>query len=261
MPITVWVNENGGFVNRTEEKGLSRSSGWWNTIEMADIDLDGDLDFVAGNHGLNSRFRASLEKPATMYVGDFDRNGSIEQIICTFNGEKSYPMVLRHDLIQQIPYLKKNYLKYESYKDQTIEDIFSEEQLKEAMKWEAFNFSSCAGINDGTGKFTLRPLPVDAQLSPMYGLMIDDFDGDGLPDVAMGGNLYRVKPEAGRYDASYGVFLKGDGKGSFVSVKPKDSGFFIDGETRDIKKVRIGNTDYVLVARNNDTPVLFKINK
>ena len=261
MPITVWVNENRRLVNRTEEKGLWRSNGWWNIIEMADIDLDGDLDFVAGNHGLNSRFRASLEKPATMYVGDFDRNGSIEQIICTFNGEKSYPMVLRHDLIQQIPYLKKNYLKYESYKDQTIEDIFSEEQLKEATKWEAFNFSSCAGINDGTGKFTLKPLPVDAQLSPMYGLMIDDVDGDGMPDVTMGGNLYRVKPEAGRYDASYGVFLKGDGKGSFVSVKPKESGFFVDGETRDIKKVRIGNTDYVLVARNNDTPVLFKINK
>jgi hypothetical protein len=261
MPITVWVNENGRFVNRTEEKGLSRSNGWWNTIEMADIDLDGDIDFVAGNHGLNSRFRASLEKPATMYVGDFDRNGSIEQIICTFNGEKSYPMVLRHDLIQQIPYLKKNYLKYESYKDQTMEDIFSEEQLKDAIKWEAFNFSSCAGINDGTGKFTLKPLPVDAQLSPMYGLMIHDFDGDGMPDVTMGGNLYRVKPEAGRYDATYGVFLKGDGKGSFVPIKPKDSGFFVDGETRDIKKIRIGKTDYVLVARNNDTPALFKIGK
>jgi len=164
MPISVFVNEQGKFVNRTKENGLFNSNGWWNTIEKADVDHDGDMDFIAGNHGLNSRFRASVEKPVTMYVSDFDKNGSIEQIICTYSGEKSYPMVLRHDLIQQMPNLKKKYLKYESYKDQTITDIFTEEQLKDAIKLEAFDFSSSVAINDGTGKFTLKPLPVDAQL-------------------------------------------------------------------------------------------------
>ena len=196
-----------------------------------------------------------------MYVSDFDKNGSIEQIICTYNGEKSYPMVLRHDLIQQIPSLKKKYLKYESYKDQTIADIFTPEQLSEAIKLEAFDLSSSVAINDGKGKFTLKHLPIDAQLSPMYGLMIDDVDHDGNQDVMMGGNLYKVKPEVGRYDASYGVFLRGDGKGNFISVKPKDSGFFVDGEVRDIKKIKIGNSEFLLVARNNDTPLMFKINK
>jgi hypothetical protein len=261
MPISVFVNEEGKFVNRTSEKGLLQSNGWWNTIEKADIDQDGDMDFIAGNHGLNSRFRASLEKPVTMYVNDFDKNGSIEQIICTYNGEKSYPMVLRHDLIMQIPNLKKKYLKYESYKDQTITDVFSEEELEDAITVKAFNLSSCVAINDGKGKFTLKPLPVDAQLSPMYGLMVEDVDGDGKADAMMGGNLYRAKPEVGRYDASYGVFLKGDGAGNFISIKAKDSGFFVDGEIREIKKIMIGKSDFLLVARNNDTPLLFKINK
>src|SRR5260221_6294319 len=261
MPISVFVNEAGGVVNRTSEKGLLHSNGWWDRIEKADIDHDGGIEFIARNHGLYSRFRASVEKPVTMYVSDFDKNGSIEQIICTYNGEKSYPMVLRHDLIQQIPNLKKKYLKYESYKDQIITDIFSEEELKDAIKLEVFNLSSCVAINDGKGKFTLKPLPVDAQLSPMYAVNVEDIDRDGNPDVMMGGNLYRAKPEVGRYDASYGVFLKGDGTGSFTSVKAKDSGFFVDGETRDIKKIKIGRSDFLLVARNNDAPFLFKINK
>jgi enediyne biosynthesis protein E4 len=262
MPVSIFINQDGKkLINKTGEFGLEKSNGWWNTIEAIDIDKDGDIDFIAGNHGLNSRFRASKEKPVTMYVSDFDRNGSIEQIICTYNGEISYPMVLRHDLISQIPSLKKKYLKYESYKNATITDIFTPEQLKSALKLEAFNFSSSILINNGKGKFEMKELPVEAQFSPMFGICVDDFDGDGKIDLLMGGNLYRVKPEVGRYDASYGVFLKGDGKGNFVSIKAKDSGFFVDGEVRDIKKIAIGKSDYVIVARNNDTPLVFKVNR
>ncbi len=261
MTVNVFINEGNKFVNKTKESGLGKSNGWWNTLQVADIDRDGDLDFIVGNHGLNSRFRATLDKPATMYVSDFDKNGSIEQIICTYNGDKSYPMALRHDLISQMPYLKKKYLKYEDYKEATITDIFTDEQLKEAMKFEAFVLSSSLLLNDGRGNFLIKELPIEAQFSPMYGICADDFDGDGKMDVLMGGNLYRVKPEVGRYDASYGVFLKGDGKGNFTNIPSKESGFFVDGEVRDIKKIRIGKEDYVLVARNNDTPVLFKVRR
>jgi len=261
MPVSIFINDHGKLTNRTAEFGLKMSNGWWNTILPVDLDGDGDIDFIAGNHGLNSRFRASVEKPVTMYVNDFDRNGSIEQIICTYNGDKSYPMALRHDLISQIPSLKKKYLKYESYKDATITDIFTPEQLKNALKLEVYHLSSSVLINNGKGKFEMKELPVEAQFSPMFGICTDDFDGDGNLDVLMGGNLYRVKPEVGRYDASYGVFLKGDGKGNFISVRAKDSGFFVDGEVRDIKKIAIGKSDYIIVARNNDTPLVFKINR
>src|SRR5260221_6619166 len=260
MKINVFINEKGKFVNRTDESGLSQSNGWWNTIVKADIDMDGDIDFVVGNHGLNSRFRASVDKPVSMYVNDFDKNGSVEQIICTYNGEKSYPMALRHDLISQIPSLKKKFLKYESYKDATITDIFTPEQTTGALKLEAYNLATSILINDGKGKFEMRQLPMEAQFSPMYGICTGDFNGDGNQDVLMGGNFYRVKPEVGRYDASYGVFLKGDGKGNFTYIKPKESGFFVDGEVRDVKKIVIGKSNYVIVARNNDTPLLFKTN-
>jgi hypothetical protein len=196
-----------------------------------------------------------------MYVSDFDRNGSIEQIVTVYNGDKSYPMALRHDLVSQMPSLKKKYLKYEDYKDATITDIFTPEQLEKAVKLNAYLFSSSLLINDGKGKFQVVELPIEAQFSPMYGICTGDFDGDGNEDILMGGNLYRVKPEVGRYDASYGVFLKGNGKGQFESIKPNVSGFFVDGEVRDIKQITIGKSPYVLVARNNDSPVLFKINR
>jgi enediyne biosynthesis protein E4 len=255
MPATIFIQDKGKFTNSTLASGLEGSKGWWNCIEASDLDNDGDIDFVAGNHGLNSRFRASKEKPVTMWVNDFDQNGSVEQIICTYEGDKSYPLVLRHDLIAQIPSLKKKYLKYESYKDQTIQDIFTPEQLKSAIKLEVNNLASSVFLNDGSGKFTGVPLPVEAQFSPVYAILIDDLDKDGKKDILLGGNLYRAKPEVGRYDASYGTFLKGDGKGNFKTVLNRDCGLKIDGEVRDIKKIKIGNKNIILVARNNDTPV------
>lgn len=261
MPVLVYVNQNGQLVNQTAEAGLSDSNGWWNVIEPADLDGDGDIDFVAGNHGLNSRFRASKQRPACMYVGDFDSNGTLEQIVCAYDGDKSYPVALRHDLVQQIPSLKKKFLKYDSYKDATITDIFSPEQLSKATKLEAFELASGVFINNGKGHFEFNPLPVEAQYSPMYAICAGDFDEDGNTDLVMGGNLYRAKPEVGRYDASFGTFLKGNGKGGFTGVANDKSGFDIDGEVRDIKRIAIGKSDCLLVTRNNDTPLIFKINK
>ncbi len=251
MPIKVFFNEQGKF--KEGKSGLESSQGWWNVIKSADLDKDGDLDFVVGNHGLNSRFRASKEKPVSMYVNDFDQNGTVEQIITCYNGERSYPMALRHDLIQQMPSLKKKYLKYENYKDQTIADVFTAEQLKGAITASVTTLSSVALINDGKGNFTIQPLPKEAQLSPIYGLLIDDVDKDGNPDIIAGGNQYKAKPEAGRYDASYGIFLKGDGNGNFISVSAKDSGLFLDGEVRDIVKIKSKGSTKILVSRNNDS--------
>ncbi|HTF16451.1 MAG TPA: VCBS repeat-containing protein, partial [Chryseolinea sp.] len=257
MPVKVFINEKGQFTDRTAESGLEKTNGWWNRIKAADIDLDGDLDFVVGNHGLNSRFRASPTKPVCLYVSDFDQNGSVEQIVCNYIGDKSYPMVLRHDLVTQLPALKKKYLKYESYKDQTIEDVFTPEQIQHAAKLEVYQLATSVFINDGKGRLTIRALPMEAQVSPVYGIDVNDINGDGNPDLLFGGNLYRVKPEAGRYDASFGCALAGDGKGGFKALSPTASGFKVDGEVRDILMLSGQTADIYLVTRNNNSLVTF----
>ena len=260
MPITIFINEAGKFIDRTEQFGLNKTNGWWNTIESADLDGDGDIDFVLGNHGLNSRFRASEDKPVCMYVNDFDKNGTVEQIICTYNGDKSYPMVLRHDLMAQIPTLKKRYLKYESFKDQLITDIFTKEELSNAIRLNVYELSNSLLLNQGAKGFLLKHLPVEAQYSVTYAINIDDFDDDGNKDIILAGNLYNVKPEVGQYDAGYGTFLRGDGKGNFHVVPISKSGLVLDGEIRDLETITVAGKKYLLAARNNDSILINKIN-
>jgi enediyne biosynthesis protein E4 len=192
-----------------------------------------------------------------MYVNDFDRNGTIEHVVCTYNGNESYPMILRHDLVGQIPSLKKKYLKYENYKNETLTDIFTEEQLKDARLLQAFELRSSVLINDGKGSFTIRYLPVEAQFAPLYGIEIHDFDRDGIPDVVAGGNLYNVKPEAGRYDASFGILLKGDGKGNFTALPSVKSGLKARGQVRDAVTIKRKKGDLLLMSRNDDSILIY----
>lgn len=261
MPVKIFVNDKGMLVDRTTECGLGETNGWWNAIEVADLDNDGDLDFVVGNHGENSRFKASAERPVSMYVNDFDQNGTVEQIICGYSGDRSYPLSLRHDLVKQIPSLKKKYLKYENFKDQTIDDIFTAEQLKNAAKLDVYELLTSVLINDGSGKFSVKHLPRQAQLSPTYGIEIMDINDDGIKDILLGGNLFEAKPEAGRYDASYGTVLQGDGKGNFKAILSGTSGFKMHGAVRDIITIKAGGSDLIIVSRNNDSILTFKKNQ
>ena len=261
MPVSVFINRQGKLEDGTEKAALRNTSGWWNVIQKADLDMDGDIDFIVGNHGLNSVFKASPEAPITLFINDFDNNGTIEQILCRYNGTKSFPLILRHDLVSQIPYLNDRYPDYNSYKDQTIEDIFSPGQLSGSVKREVVNLASSVLINHGDGTFRVNPLPPEAQYTPIYAIHIMDINDDGKWDVLLGGNQYRSKPEVGIYDGSYGITLLGDGDGNFRSVDYSKSGFFVKGQIRDIKEIRIEGKVYVFAAVNNGGLKIFEKNE
>ena len=258
MGLKVFINENGKFKEKKDAFGPDKTEGWWNCLAAGDFNGDGHIDFIAGNHGLNSRFKASPGKPVSMYVNDFDLNGTVEQIICTYDGDKSYPLALKHDLTRQIPELEKKYPDYKMYKDQQITDIFTPEQLKSSIHLDVNLLETSLFINDGTGHFTREPLPVEVQFSPVYAAAVGDFNNDGNADILLGGNLYNVKPELGRYDASYGSFLIGDGKGGFSYMPAKSSGFHLDNEVRNILEVKTTKDKILVVARSNDPLQVFK---
>jgi len=257
MPVRLFHNEGGKLKETTVQAGLENTNGWWNRLQVGDLDGDGYPDLVAGNHGLNSRFRASRDKPVAMYVSDFDENGSVEQIVTCYNGDSTYPMALRHDLVGVLPYLKKKYLRYADYKEQTIVDMFTKEQLGKALRLDAYELRSCVFMNNGKGGFIKKPLPLEAQFSPVYGILEQDLDGDGKMDLLLGGNFYESKPEVGIYDASYGNLLKGDGKGGFVAVPEQKSGILVKGPMRDIIHIKVGQQEVVVFAMNNEKPKIF----
>ncbi|MBO0343310.1 MAG: VCBS repeat-containing protein [Bacteroidota bacterium] len=259
MPLTLFENNNGKLVKKINEIGFARTNGFWNTLEIADIDKDGRLDIIAGNLGENTRLRASEDKPVSMYVEDFDKNGKPEHIITIYNGEQDYPLVGRSDLVEQLPYLKKKYLKYHSYKEQTVEDIFGKKAIQGALKLEVFNTASAVFLNQGSS-FEKIELPAEAQLSRIFGLQVRDFDQDGKLDILTGGNFYWSKPEVGINDGSRGVLLKGFGDGSFESMSMAESGLQIDGEIREIKPLRVKGAELLIISRLNDSLVVLKKN-
>jgi len=258
MPVKVFINDRGNFTDESERFGLSGTEGWWRTIVAKDLNGDGHVDFVLGNHGLNSRFKAAPKQPLTMYVNDFDLNGSIEQIICTYNSDTLFPLVMKDDLVKQIPSLEKKYRKFDDYKNQTMGDIFPPEVLQRSVILNARIMESCVMLNTGRGSFKLITLPLEAQFSPVYAIIAEDFDHDGICDILLGGNQCKAKPETGIYDASYGLFLKGNAGGTWQPVSAVKSGFFTKGEMRDLEILTINGARIIVTARNSDILEFYK---
>ncbi|MEO8193699.1 MAG: VCBS repeat-containing protein [Gemmatimonadales bacterium] len=260
MPITIFRNRGSGRLERTATRGFEKSDGWWNRIVAGDFTGDGRVDFVVGNLGLNSRYHASEKEPARLYVKDFDGNGFGEQIIACYSDRRSYPLVSRDDLIGSLPYLKARYPSYENYARQTMSDVFPPKDLAGAVVKQAYTFSTALARNNGDGSFTLVPLPREVQISPVYGIIATDADKDGKLDLLVAGNFDGVKPETGRMSAGYGLLLRGDGKGGFSPVATPESGFFVPGQARDIQRLPTPAGDLYVVTRNNDRPLVFRLN-
>ena len=261
-PITILVNTAGKLTPLAlEGSGLEKTNGWWNHIELADFDKDGDLDLVAGNLGLNSTLKASLAEPVKMYYSDFDNNGSFEQVLTHFTQGKEYPFYTRDEMVKQMPILKKKFLSANKFAAATFKDVFDEETLKKAKVFEAYAFESAYIENKGNGKFEVRPLPPVAQFSTVNVMIIEDFNHDGHTDVFVAGNFYPINIQMGRYDASYGTLLVGDGKGHFKAMANKDSGACLKGEIRELKPVTLNGRVHYVGFRNNASVVSFALKK
>jgi enediyne biosynthesis protein E4 len=258
MPITVFRNMGGGRLSRISVPGLAQSSGWWNRIVAGDFTGDGKVDFVVGNLGLNSRLVGSPTAPATMFVKDFDGNGFADQIVACYSHGKSYPLVLRDELIKALPPLKVRFLSYTEYAKAGVSDIFPASDLANAVVKKAELFASVLMQNNGNGSFTLVPLPDAAQVAPVYGISASDIDGDGVTDLLLAGNFDGVKPDIARLHASYGVLLRGTRGGGLSAVARRASGFFVPGQTRELLRLRSRTGELTVAARNNDRPLVFR---
>ncbi len=256
MPVSIFYNEKGKLLK--EPVTMENSKGWWNKLVSADIDKDGDMDLVAGNMGLNSRYRGTKERPITMVVSDFDNNGSTDCMISLFIRDKSYPIGLRDNVLEQMPYLRKKFLRYISYSNATIEDIFTPEQLEKATKFSADNLVSSVFRNEGNGKFKELYLPAEAQFFPVNAIQVTDVNKDGFSDLVMAGNNYSTEVETGRNDAGIGLLLLGSGDGNFKTTTTSSSGFFVSGDVKSMESIKINNQNCFIVGKNKEVIQILK---
>ncbi|MEJ7680919.1 MAG: VCBS repeat-containing protein [Segetibacter sp.] len=233
--------------------------GWWKTVAAADLDGDGDEDLVLGNLGENFYLHPDADKPVKMFIGDFDNNGTSEKIITQTISGKDKPVFLKGDIIDQIPSLRKQNLKYTDFAEKSIQDLFPGNVMQKCIV-KKFNYSSsCIALNEGNGKFIIKKMPLEVQLSSVNAVKCSDINNDGKPDIILGGNDFSFLPQFSRLDASYGHVLLNKGKGEFEWINPKQSGIDIPGVIKDIVEIQEKDKRLFLFLQNNDYPVLYQL--
>ncbi len=259
-PVMFYQNNNGKFTNVTGKSGIASMTGWWNSISSGDFDNDGDMDYVIGNLGLNSRYKATPEFPIELFAKDYDANGSVDLIMTYFEKGKKYPVRMKQAMMNQMPSLNMRYQTFHAYADATFNDIFPPQAVAGAVHFQATEFRSMIIENHGNGTFTAKPLPTMAQVSPVFSTAVEDYDGDGNLDILLVGNFYGPDMEIFRYDSGKGLLLSGDGKGNFTDVSISESGFYTPRDARSLSLIRSGKSNAVLalVGNNNTTVQVFK---
>jgi len=267
MPVTFMKNDHGVFKNVTPQTGIADKLGWWNTIAGGDFDNDGDIDYIIGNTGLNTFYKATDQYPAFITAKDFDDNDSYDAIPSVFLKDKEgvmkeFPAYTRDDMVKQIISMRVKFQNYKSFAMATMDSVVTPDMRKGALRLKANELRSCYLRNDGKGKFTMIPLPIQAQMSQLSGIIIDDFDGDGNLDAALSGNDYGIEVSTGRYDAFNGLLLKGDGKGGFKPLTIMQSGIYIPGNGKALVKLRSAKGGYLLAATQfKDVMKVFELRK
>ena len=266
MPITFLRNENGKF-KKVSVGDVDHAFGWWNSIIAGDFRHTGRTDYIIGNLGLNNVFNASDSFPIRITASDFDHNGTYDAIPSLYLPDKNgvrreFPLFGRDDMLKQLIVLKKKFPDYKSFATATMEDILTPEQMQKSLRLKANYLQSCYLRNEGNGKFTMIPLPKEAQVSVLNGMVVDDFDGDGNLDIAISGNDFGTEVSTGRYDALNGLVLKGDGNGNFAPQSILESGLYIPGNGKALVKLLDHNGDLLVAAsQNKDALKIFKLKR
>lgn len=255
MPIKVFISSKTTLKDESSNYIKFASNGWWNRIHASDMDNDGDLDLVIGNCGLNTQFRTSEKEPMTIYYKDFDKNGSVDPVLCYYIKGVSYPAFSRDDIADQIPSLKKKFLEYNQYAVATINEVFSPEQLSDAKQLTANNMQTIYLENTGNG-FVLHTLPQEAQYAPVYAIVSADINKDGKKDLLLAGNNTYTRIKFGRYTANHGVLLLGDGKGGFAYVPQAKSGLQLRANVKSMQVLGDGNKQKIIAGTNNGEAVM-----
>lgn len=255
MPVRVFVQEDNKMVEKTEAWGLDQHTGWWYSLTVANPDQDGDPDLIAGNLGLNYKYRASFEQPFQVYSDDFNQDGQNDIVLSYFEEGKCFPLRGKQCSSEQIPELKKKFETYHEFGVATLNEVYGEQQLNNALQLNARTFASAYLENTGAS-FEVRPLPNEAQVSNINSTLVHDFDGDGHLDLAVCGNLHTSEVETPRNDASYGLVMLGDGKGSWQPVSPAQSGLYLGGDVKGIYPIKLGaRGELGLLVATNDAPL------
>ncbi|WP_448698299.1 VCBS repeat-containing protein [Mucilaginibacter sp. AW1-3] len=265
MPIKFLKNNKGKYTDETASTGLSDNCGWWNSIVAGDFRHTGRMDYIVGNVGLNTLYQVSNKYPAYITASDFDNRGRIDAFPSLYlpdqdGSKKEYPAFVRDDAVKQLISLRKKFTNYRSYAKATLQDLLTPAQFKSALRLKVNEQRSCYLRNEGNGKFTMIPLPKEAQVSALNGMAVDDYDHDGNLDVIFNGNDYGTDVSIGRYDALNGLMLKGDGKGNFKPVSILESGIYIPGNGKALVKLHNKEGNYLLAAsQNKDALKLFEL--
>jgi len=260
QPI-LWIkNTNGKFLSSELLLSNYPSIGWWSSLESADLDNDGDLDLVVGNYGKNNQLKPSLQTPVSLTYADFDQNEAIDPFVNYYVQGKTYPLVSRDEALNQVFSLRKKFPNYTSYADASMEQLFTPEQLSKASKLEANQFESIVLLNQGKGIFNPIPLPVEAQMSPVYAISLLDVNLDGFKDLVLAGNLFHSRIKIGRMDANYGQLFLNKGNGTFNYIPQNQSGFQVKGEVRDMVIIPQTKGSQIHFFRNNDSVKSYRLN-
>ncbi len=255
MSLEIYRNIAGKMFKKILPANFKNYTGWYNSITGADFDNDGDADYVLGNLGLNSRFKANIKEPVTVRYRDFNDDGALDAFLFSYVNGVEYPVHTRNTMIDQIAALKKKIYYYHDFGKMGYKDIFNEADRQNATELEAFNMASIYVENKGSGKFKVSRLPKSAQCAPLNGIIAQDINQDGNLDIVAVGNFYGPESLTGRYDASTGWVLVGNGKGNFTSKKAAETGFFVPGDARALVKLNGGSRGTIVIAGRNKAPL------